>query len=251
MAVGNISKMISGLALLGMCGLGSSNAALSADKAPAAQLASGFFIGLHAGAGTGKTNWIDGGVGPLGGHNQQGAMGGFNAGYLMPAFDWLVGVEGSLGFLSIKGKHLDGVFNQVGWAGPAAEYNESKARWLATAAIRAGKDIGSSHIYAKAGLAQQRQNYSLVGYFSPGVTFASTSVNRQGWLLGAGVEHAIQTNWSLFAEYNFVQFGNTREHLVCAPGYADCGGTNTTGVAIKISNVTQMGKIGLNYRFGH
>ena len=251
MNVSNFMKIVSSLTLLSMCSLASSNAALSADKAPAAQVGGGFFVGLHAGAGVGKTNWIDGGVGPLGGHNQQGAIGGVNAGYLIPAFDWLVGVDGSFSFMNIKGEHLDGVFNQVGWAGPALEYDESKARWLATAAIRAGKDIGSGHVYVKAGLAQQRQNYSLVGYFSPGVTFASTSVNRQGLLLGAGVEHMIQANWSLFAEYNFVQFGNTREHLACAPGYANCGGPSTTSVAIKISNVTQIAKIGLNYRFGH
>lgn len=251
MDISNILKTFSGFVLLSMCSLASSNVALSADKAPAAQLASGFFVGLHAGAGAGNTNWIDGGVGPLGGHVQKGAMGGVIAGYLMPAFDLLVGVEGSLGSLNIKGKHLDGVFNQPGWAGPALEYDQSKARWLVTAAVRAGKDIGSGHVYVKAGLAQQRQNYSLVGYFAPGVTFASTSVNRQGWLLGAGVERVMQVNWSLFAEYNFVQFGNTREHLVCAPGYANCSGPSTTFVPIKISNVGQMVKIGLNYRFGH
>ena len=64
-------------------------------------------------------------------------------------------------------------------------------------------------IYGKAGVAWSHSDYTdnwtIVGV----PLFTGTgSENRVGWTVGTGIEWAIWNNWSIKAEYDYLDFGN-------------------------------------------
>jgi outer membrane immunogenic protein len=61
---------------------------------------------------------------------------------------------------------------------------------------------------------------------------------QTGWTIGAGVEYALDTNWSVRAEYRYSDYGRER---VCASGYPNCG-------SIKL--IDHKATFGVSYRFG-
>jgi outer membrane immunogenic protein len=63
---------------------------------------------------------------------------------------------------------------------------------------------------------------------------------RSGWMLGAGFEQAVMTNWSWKIEYNYMDFG-AKNYPFVSPVFA----TEIWRVDDKIHVV----KLGLNYRF--
>jgi Outer membrane protein beta-barrel domain len=64
-------------------------------------------------------------------------------------------------------------------------------------------------IYGKAGVAWNHTNYT-DNWVGGGVPhFSGTgSENRVGWTVGMGIEWAIWNNWSIKAEYDYLDFGN-------------------------------------------
>ena len=67
-----------------------------------------------------------------------------------------------------------------------------------------------------------------------------------GWTAGIGVEHKFARHWSLFAEYNHMDFGTNPVKYNSAPAGVP-GGPFTAGFNIKQSADTAL--VGLNYRF--
>lgn len=62
---------------------------------------------------------------------------------------------------------------------------------------------------------------------------------QTGWTVGAGVEYALDTNWSVRAEYRYTDYASER---VCATGYSiDCGSVELTDHKVIL---------GVSYRFG-
>ena len=45
--------------------------------------------------------------------------------------------------------------------------------------------------------------------FNEGGDFYSKNTTRTGWLIGTGIEWSFRKNWSLRAEYAYVDYGNT------------------------------------------
>lgn len=70
----------------------------------------------------------------------------------------------------------------------------------------------------------------------------TSKTNRTGWMLGAGVEYALWSNWSAKLEYNYLRFG------AISPTFTTTGGLGVTGTGeLKLN--THIVKAGLNYRF--
>lgn len=69
------------------------------------------------------------------------------------------------------------------------------------------------------------------------------NLTRSGWIVGAGLEYLLQRNWSVFAEYNYIDFG-TRT-VTFAPI-----GPTTGPFTHDIRQNVQTISIGLNFRFG-
>jgi outer membrane immunogenic protein len=72
--------------------------------------------------------------------------------------------------------------------------------------------------------------------------FTAPSTNRWGWTIGLGTEWVVAGNWSLFGEWDYLNFGT---HSVT---FTDVN-AGTTVLSVK-QNINEL-KLGINYRFGN
>jgi len=73
-------------------------------------------------------------------------------------------------------------------------------------------------------------------------TFNSPSANRFGWTIGVGTEWAVIDNWSVFGEWDYMNFG-THNVTFSDPNF---GSTQVT-----VKQQINVLKMGINYRFGN
>ena len=82
--------------------------------------------------------------------------------------------------------------------------------------------------------------------FGMGLTFPYTGLEtRTGWTAGGGVEFPIAPNWSVFAEYIYIDFGSKTLTL---QGYGPAAGF--TAPILLVSHRIDTVVFGVNYRFG-
>jgi outer membrane immunogenic protein len=112
---------------------------------------------------------------------------------------------------------------------------------------RAGLALDRLLIYATGGLAYTSGKYLLD--YSDGVSpaFGTASAgNKVGYVVGGGVEYALNNNWSVKGEFLYSQFSRvsaTGQIInLAAPAF-----TNTLATSARVQNYT--GRVGLNYRF--
>ena len=216
----------------------------------------GFYAGVHAGAGWGTTETtLDSivvagaplvtGLGiPIAQNSRSGFLGGGQIGYNFQS-GWLVyGVQGDIAGLDVKG------------TAPCLTILSCSAdsHWLATATGRIGGIVADrTLVYIKGGGAWMNTTHTLTvpglgglggGGFG-GITGSSADSNAFGWLLGFGAEYAFSPNWSGFIEYDYIDFDKTNIALnLTVPG-------GPVGVAnVNVQNKLSVAKIGLNYRLG-
>ena len=121
-------------------------------------------------------------------------------------------------------------------------------RWLVGPA-------GSSLLYGKAGGAWSYSSVDATTNGDPGIPTTDTSRIHWGWMLGAGVEHAISQRWSLKAEYDFLSFGNQGlstpiSDFQSVPSPDPNLITPVASTETDYSQDTHLFKVGLNYRLG-
>jgi outer membrane immunogenic protein len=177
----------------------------------------GFYIGLNGGYGFGKSNWEE----PALSLSPKGAVYGVTVGYNLQTGTWLWGAEGDFDLSSIKGSAdcSDGFTC------------ETKNSWLATARARlgyAGWDNWLPYITAGAAMGDIKAANS---------GLSSANKTKLGWTAGVGVEYALWTNWSVKAEYLYVDLGSFDCGIAC--------GAATDSVSFKAN----IARAGVNYRF--
>jgi outer membrane immunogenic protein len=168
----------------------------------------GFYIGAHVGGVTASEN-----VDYVGSTNPSGFTGGLQGGYnWLIAPTWLVGFEEEISFTNANGT-VDGF--------------KSSHNWYDTFDARLGYTLpGGWLLYGKAGAAWMNVDYSIPGF--------SSNQTRDGWNVGVGVEYLVAPQWSVKAEYSYLDFGkDTISGL--EPAAAD-------------TQVNQF-KVGVNYHF--
>ena len=74
------------------------------------------------------------------------------------------------------------------------------------------------------------------------VTFNSPSANQFGWTIGVGTEWAVMDNWSVFGEWDYMNFG-TRNLTFTDP--------NLGSTQVSVKQQINVLKLGINYRFGN
>jgi outer membrane immunogenic protein len=134
-----------------------------------------------------------------------GFIGGVEGGLRYQLGKLVVGTEADITWGSVNGA------STTNWVplGILSRSISADTNWMATAT----SSIGIAHnrwlIFTKAGVAYAHTNYTdnWVGGGIPLFTGAD-SENRVGWTVGAGVEWAIWNNWSVKAEYDYLDFGN-------------------------------------------
>jgi len=224
-----------------------STAAMAADlrlpvKAPIAAAPAfswtGCYVGAHAGGSTihtfTATNFEGSGST---GDNGTGAVAGGQVGCNYQAGNWVFGVEGEGSWSNSKATNsivltpLDSV--------SLATKNTSDF----SIAGRAGIAFDHTLIYGKGGWAWGSFDYNstliccVVGFSS-----TSGSYNADGFLVGAGIEHALTRNWTIKFEYDYLGFGSKLLNV---------GATPFAGVPVNVSTspTKQIFKVGANYLF--
>ncbi len=102
-------------------------------------------------------------------------------------------------------------------------------------------------VYATGGLAIGEQKFSedITQYNFIYQLNGTTSKTSAGWTVGGGGEWAFDNNWSLKAEYLYVDLGSISVAGVC-PGDPTCQGYPGTFSAHLKANIV---RAGINYRF--
>lgn len=204
----------------------------------------GFHVGAHLGAGFGRSDWSDLFPAPPTGDRVGvgGALGGLQAGADYQTGRLVVGAEIAGSLSRILGTET--CFGGFQPASAAGLNCENETRSLAMLTGRLGYAAGRNLFYVKAGGALAREAYTLNSNGVPDGTVSSQVVMNPGWVAGAGVEHALTTNWSVNAEYKYFDFGSRSVDFTVPAAFGQVSSE-------PIRSQRQLLTVGVNYRFGN
>jgi outer membrane immunogenic protein len=204
------------LALIGSVCLFTSveQAALAADmprkapiKAPAPVVYdwTGLYAGAHLGYGWGMKDWLDFGT-PLspneliGSYPVRGGLLGGQVGLNYQIGHVVVGVEAAASWSGLRGD-LPIAIGEIGFASKST----TEVKWLSTVTGHVGATVGRWLVSGKAGVAWLRENHTYRSVFGAIVIDdGSLAETRSGPTAGLRVEYALDTNWSVRAEYDYM-----------------------------------------------
>ena len=203
-------------------------------KAPPPVLApiynwTGFYIGLSAGGGWGRTDWQYNTIlTPSTNHDISGWLAGGQVGYNWQAGSWVFGLEADGHWADINGSTL---------CPNPAFVCASKVDTLASFRGRLGYAAGPVLFYGTGGAGYAHEKFSAT---TPGGPNFFYGTDRWGYAAGAGIEWGFAPNWSAKVEYMHYGFDRWT-----APVGA-LSAVTTTDLRLNIDTV----KVGVNYRFG-
>lgn len=174
----------------------------------------GIYVGANAGGSfvnesdTGTiTGGLLNGVFLAGTGSANGALAGGQLGFNYQINSIVLGIEGDFDWSGLSGSKSLGILTRTG-----------KIEWLGTIRARAGFAIDRLMIYGTGGVAfvPLSDEITAAGF---GTLYSASSTNV-GWTIGAGVEGALAPNWTVRAEYLFVQ-----SNVTLSGPFAVIGGT--------------------------
>jgi outer membrane immunogenic protein len=225
---------------------------------------SGFYVGVSAGytfgedeniSTTGQVqaniNNVIGGARP--GQvrlEREGFIGGGQAGYNWQVTpNWVVGLETDISYTDIR-EDRNVVTVPLNGIGTLNNVFSTRMEYFGTVRGRIGYAWDRTLLYATGGLAYADIENS-VAFFGPstaGGLLQFQGRNRRteaGYTVGAGIEHAFGSNWSVKAEYLYYDF---RDETVNVAVIGNGGGG--TGYNSRFENDGHIVRAGLNYKFG-
>ena len=226
---------------------------------PAAVTWTGFYIGVNGGYGGDEFKYpfslADPGI-PLtvdgsASLNSSGFLGGAQVGYNYQfASSWVGGLEADIDAASITGKVKLNA-SATGGPGPTTiglgASAGSQQDYLGTVRARLGYLVTPQFLlFATGGLAygdvksSVNAGYSVSGGGPTGTFAASKTTTQAGWTAGAGVEYALNKNWSFKTEYLYVDLGSA--NLL----NGSVGGLTYN---LKVHTTDNIVRAGLNYTF--
>jgi outer membrane immunogenic protein len=145
---------------------------------------------------------------------------------------------GQLGVNWMRDSLLLGAEADFAWTGleSSADAASFSSRWLSLVTGRVGYAFNQFLVYAKGGAAFASARATVIDLGKLVDTGTTTQV---GWTVGGGVEYAINPNWSVRLEYDFVELPS-RDMILHGPQ-----GALPVGVDFTIQKVVA----GINYRF--
>jgi outer membrane immunogenic protein len=267
-----MKKLMVAASILAASAVSASAADLAArpyTKAPAAVAAAynwtGWYVGGNVGygwgenTGAGYSSFADVGIGGLAafmaaggnvlpGLNPSGILGGGQIGYnwqVSPA--WIVGIVADLQAADIKASGANGV--SIGAFTDIVQSKSVKTDWFGTVRGKLGFAANNLLLYGTGGFAyggvKASTSFNDSSFGGGALVFAgSSSATNTGWAAGAGFEYALTRNWTIGAEYLFVDLGSltVTEARVSGPANA----STFTSVSKFRDNI---GRILVNYRF--
>lgn len=213
------------LACVGLVALAGAAAAADLPPAPApyykappvyvpAYSWTGFYLGINGGGAFGRSSWDS-----TGSFSMTGGLVGGTVGYNYQIGQAVIGFEGDVDWADISGTTT------------GAKTSDS---WLSTARGRLGYAAGRFMPFVTGGAA-----FGNIQASGPGLLGANTT--NVGWTVGGGLEFALAGNWTVKAEYLYVDLGKFNCGINCdLPG----------GPAVNnVSFTTNLVRAGVNYRF--
>ena len=156
----------------------------------------GFYAGVNGGYGWGRSQWSDPAFGTGSRFDTSGGLFGGQFGYNWRTGALVLGLETDLDWTNIGGS-LAGIGGVCGAAGGGQCRTEQD--WFGTTRGRVGYAFGKWLPYITGGVA-----YGNIKTVQP--SGSSSKVNA-GWAAGAGVEYALNPNWSAKVEYLHLDLG--------------------------------------------
>jgi outer membrane immunogenic protein len=218
----------------------------------------GFYIGGHAGYGWGRSD-VDTsplptpaafGADPFSQRfDVDGFVAGGQIGYNFQTGRWVFGIELDASATGLDGSQTVGPLPLFGggFDPGSSQTASSELKWLATARLRGGLLVTDYLLlYVTGGLAVGKVEDSVVTDYvgDPFRYPGSNSDVRFGWTVGGGGEWALGNNWSIKAEYLYVDLGD--ETIIANPVAANPPFQVSTNHEFH----AHIARVGLNYRFG-
>jgi outer membrane immunogenic protein len=161
--------------------------------------------------------------------------------------NYVVGVEADISALSGNAqRNLTTLF--PGFATGLTLSDSSREKWFSSLRVRGGYAVDRALFYATGGVAFA--NWSISHSYSDTagpipLTTVTPSSTRTGWAVGAGVEYAVTTNWTVRGEYLYADFGTVSSTLNIPPPAAA-----PTAIVYNDRLKQNIARLGVNYKFG-
>ncbi len=122
-----------------------------------------------------------------------------------------------------------------------------RTRWLSTLRPRIGFAMNRLLIYGTTGMAFSRLKFEeeFTDTFTPAYESASKTRGLLGWALGAGIEYGVTKNWTVKAEYLFINFPSVSVHD--SPLVEPAGGRDEFNHSANLDLHTV--RLGINFKF--
>lgn len=207
----------------------------------------GCYLGGNIGAGWDRINAGEVGFAGVptpfldyGSNNGSGLRGGGQIGCdYQFASKWVIGIQGKAEFDDINSSNLVAAF-----PGITAAF---KLRNTETLTARLGYTIAPTVLaYVKGGAAWANGNAAATAL---GLAGETADFNMTGYTVGSGVEWMFAPGWSVFGEYNYMNFGTKNFNFLSTgflPGFGPAGALADTN-AIRLT--AQEAIVGVNYKF--
>jgi outer membrane immunogenic protein len=153
--------------------------------------------------------------------------------------NWVVGVQGMVDFGDVRSSHAVTAFPTFSSA--------IRLQDTITATGRIGYLFAPQVLaYVKGGAAWARVDYN---FFQPSgaLSESATGVDRTGWTVGGGLEWMFAPGWSVFGEYNYMDFG--RRNISFTSAVPPALNTGSPGDIIRTRLEVQQALVGVNYKF--
>ena len=248
--LGKFALPLAAAFVVSMIGFGTAPKVFAADlptKAPVRKVLApasgwtGLYIGAHIGGSFLKSDWTNTNPPGIGSDdadiNVSGFLGGGQIGFNYQIDRIVAGIEADGSWTSVNST-ASGCYSAFPLLAPQTCKVEADS--FATLTGRLGVTWDQTLVYAKGGAAWGHFKYEndCPACLSPNY---STSETRSGWTMGGGIEYALGNNWSVKAEYDYLDFGTKTLTFTGIPG-----DTFTQDIA----NRVQIVQVGANYRFG-
>jgi outer membrane immunogenic protein len=158
------------------------------------------------------------------------------------ASNWVIGIQGQAQFGTINSAN-----DVLAFPGVRAAF---KVKDIETVTGRLGYTVAPATLaYVKGGAAWASTYGAAVLPALGGLIGESANFTMTGYTVGAGLEWMFAPGWSVFGEYNYMDFGTKSVNFISTglvPGFGPAGGLSDTN-AIRLT--IQTATVGVNYKF--
>jgi outer membrane immunogenic protein len=191
----------------------------------------GCYVGANIGGGWARKHYTDPVPVPpvdLASHTADGIVGGGQIGCDYQSGNWVFGLEGMFDGADLSATHL-----------ALGDFYTTRIPWFGTATGRIGYAFQPNFLlYLKGGAAWVHDRETKTDLVT-GLIEGTANVTRNGWTVGGGAEYLFWSNWSVFGEVDYMDFG-TRRTLLAVP---------EVPFPLDIRQSMVVALVGINYRF--